>query len=218
MLDDALSYLMAIACDAFSLKSRSYICSLAPFALLVLSPILPLLPPPPYRHSRIVAMQEASSEPIRFELPSSTLVLLSEEVGALGSSATTVRGRVRDMASIAPRLEQFSPTWVFDIVLKDRCSKKEPIKYMFTLKSEDEKEIPMLPANGRRLHANRILRVKKITRFLAEKLSLDAAHEARLELTCNGKVLLPHVNLGSIKNCIWKSSGELVIAYRYRKD
>ena len=59
-------------------------------------------------------------DPPHFALPPSTLVLFTEEVGGYGSSVTIFRGHVGEMGSLAPELEQVSPTWVFECVLKVR--------------------------------------------------------------------------------------------------
>jgi WD repeat-containing protein 48 len=74
-----------------------------------------------------------------------------------------------------------------------------------------------------------MLRVKKIYQFLGEKihLGIDPAcwytgmgepvldkRLAQVELTCNEKVLDPRMTLATVKHFFWKSSGDVVIAYR----
>jgi len=83
---------------------------------------------------------------------------------------------------------------------------------------EDEKDLPQLPIAHRRLNGSRILRVRKIIVFVLQKLKLDEKDaELRYELLCNDTVLKPGMNLGTIRNCLWKSGNDLQLTYRRRK-
>ena len=65
-----------------------------------------------------------------------------------------------------------------------------------------------------RLLANRVLRVRKLIQYVAEKLEVSTAAEP-IELLCGDTVLTPTMSLAAIKQHIMKSGGDVNLCYRF---
>jgi len=175
-------------------------------------------------------------------MPRDTSVILSEETASTGTGVSFFRCHLSEVGKQSQRLARVCPKWVSDCVLKVcplwllfytrsilKCLMKpfvslhqglyfpkDVTKMSFVLNSENEKKISNLPPSERRLSAFRILRVKKIIHYLSTKIKLDEGNpEQLLEILCNDQILPLNMNLGTIKMCIWKSSAELQLVYRY---
>jgi len=49
---------------------------------------------------------------------------------------------------------------------------------------------------------------------LLERLKVDDRDADHYELVCNKKVLPPSMNVGTIRNCIWRSGADIQLLYR----
>lgn len=127
------------------------------------------------------------------KLPAGTRVIIQEETS--GGSANIYQGTVEDIGRDVDIIEQKAPMWLGDVLLRNHISHKEPIKVSFILHPLGDLP-PMSPTDGtNRLNANRMLRVKKILAYVAERIEElpedqpdGLMPEDYLELYCNDQV------------------------------
>lgn len=128
------------------------------------------------------------------KLPGGTKVIIQEETS--GGSANLYQGTVDDLGKDADIIEQKAPMWLGDVLLQNSIPFKDPVKVSFVLYPLDD-----LPAIGatdgnNRLNANRMLRVKKILAYVAERIEAPPEEDEKdalrpdeyLELYCNEQV------------------------------
>lgn len=128
------------------------------------------------------------------KLPPGTKVIIQEETS--GGSANLYQGTVQNIGNDADIIEQKAPMWLGDVLLQNQIPLKDPVKVSFVLYPGDD-----LPAIGaaegnNRLNANRMLRVKKILAYVAERIEAPPEEleenalkpEEYLELYCNDLV------------------------------
>jgi WD repeat-containing protein 48 len=111
----------------------------------------------------------------------------------------TYHGSVRDLGKL--KNSEIIPQWVQDWIIQRVPPPKDPAKLSFLLQKHAKSSLPEMPADTNRLTANRMLRIKKVLQYLAEKLSIEldpACYGSQLpkppnglfiELYCNGKVV-----------------------------
>lgn len=128
------------------------------------------------------------------KLPPGTKVIIQEETS--GGSAEIYRGTVATVGADADIIEQRAPMWLGEVLLTNTIPPKEPVKVSFVLQPYQDLLPAITAADGNnRLNANRMLRVKKILAYVAERIDppLDAENpdpdalkpEEYLELYCN---------------------------------
>lgn len=149
--------------------------------------------------STLVTPSLPSDTPV-LKLPPSTKVILQEETS--GGSANIYQGTVLTVGQDADLIEQKAPMWLGDVLLQNQAPFKEPVKVSFVLHPIGD-VVPIAVTDGNnRLNANRMLRVKKILAYVAERIEAppeegDAQEEEPLrpdeylELYCNDQVSLP---------------------------
>lgn len=127
------------------------------------------------------------------KLPPGTKVIIQEETS--GGSANIYQGTVENVGRDADIIEQKAPMWLGDVLLQNQIPIKDPVKISFVLHPLDN--LPPVSSDGNnRLNANRMLRVKKILAYVAERIEPipevddpDALKpEEYLELYCNDQV------------------------------
>ncbi|KAM4066909.1 WD repeat protein [Hirsutella rhossiliensis] len=153
------------------------------------------------------------------KLPAGTRVIIQEETS--GGSANIYQGTVEDIGRDVDIIEQKAPMWLGDVLLRNYISHKEPIKVSFILHPMSNLP-PISPADGtNRLNANRMLRVKKILAYVAERLDElledqpdGLKPEDYLELYCNDQLLGHTMSLATIRAHIWKGGSDVVMYYK----
>lgn len=136
------------------------------------------------------------------KLPPGTKVIIQEETS--GGSAELYRGTVETVGADADIIEKCAPQWLGDVLLLNTIPQKDPVKVSFVLNPWPESGLPSLASTdgNNRLNANKMLRVKKILAYVAERIdpSLEEAEnspekdpnalkpEEYLELYCNEQV------------------------------
>lgn len=128
------------------------------------------------------------------KLPPGTKIIIQEETS--GGSANVYQGTVENVGHDADDIEQKAPVWLGEVLLQNLIPLKDPVKISFVLHPTGD--LPALsPADGNsRLNANRMLRVKKILSYIAERIEEvpeepspdELAPEEYLELYCNDQV------------------------------
>lgn len=138
------------------------------------------------------------------KLPPGTKVIIQEETS--GGSAELYRGTVETVGADADIIEKCAPQWLGDVLLLNTIPQKEPVKVSFVLNPWPDSGLPSLASSdgNNRLNANKMLRVKKILAYVAERIdpTLEEAEnnpeknpnalkpEEYLELYCNDQVSL----------------------------
>lgn len=128
------------------------------------------------------------------KLPPGTKVVIQEET--TGGSANIYQGTVEHVGKDADLIEQKAPMWLGSVLLQNVTPFKEPVKISFVLiPMEGLPPIAVTDGNNR-LNANRMLRVKKILAYVAERIEPQSEEpdpgalkpEEYLELYCNEQV------------------------------
>jgi WD repeat-containing protein 48 len=129
------------------------------------------------------------------KLPSGTKVILQEET--TGGSANIYQGTVETVGKDADIIEQKGPMWLGEVLLQNQMPPKEPVKVSFVLHPWQDTLPSIAMADGNnRLNANRMLRVRKILAYVAERIDPPPENpepdalkpEEYLELYCNDQV------------------------------
>ncbi|KAG6013658.1 hypothetical protein E4U43_007172, partial [Claviceps pusilla] len=154
------------------------------------------------------------------KLPPGTKIIIQEETS--GGSANVYQGTVENVGNDADIIEQKAPMWLGDLLLQNLIPLKDPVKISFVLHPSGN--LPVLsPTDGNnRLNANRMLRVRKILAYVAERIedepeeagSDELAPEEYLELYCNDQLLDPLMTLATIRTHVWKSGNDVVLYYK----
>ncbi|KAF4976551.1 hypothetical protein FZEAL_6785 [Fusarium zealandicum] len=155
------------------------------------------------------------------KLPSGTKVVIQEETS--GGSANLYQGTVEDVGKDADLIEQKGPMWLGEVLLQNLMPFKEPVKVSFVLYPIDD-SLPVITAadGNNRLNANRMLRVRKILSYVAERIEPPPEEqeedtlrpEEYLELYCNDQVLSPVTTLATLRAHIWKGGNDIILHYK----
>lgn len=138
----------------------------------------------------------ANDTPV-LKLPPATKVIIQEETS--GGSVEMYRGTVASVGADASVIEERAPQWLGDVLLLNVLPPKDPVKVSFVLHPWKDTLPPIASADGNnRLNANRMLRVRKILAYVAERIDPVREGEERgpdalkpeeyLELYCNDQV------------------------------
>lgn len=146
------------------------------------------------------------------KLPSGTKVIIQEETS--GGSAELYRGTIETVGADADVIEKCAPQWLGEVLLLNTVPQKEPVKVSFVLHPWPDSGLPSLASadGNNRLNANKMLRVRKILAYVAERIDPtfeqpenDAEPnpdvmkaEEYLELYCNEQVSLRWLSLAVI--------------------
>lgn len=103
-------------------------------------------------------------------IPPGTKIMIQEETA--GGNAELYRGTVRSVGLDAERIEQCAPQWLGEVLLLNTVPHKEPVKVSFVLHPFPGSGLPGLTSadGNNRLNANKMLRVKKILAYVAERI------------------------------------------------
>lgn len=138
------------------------------------------------------------------KLPPGTKVIIQEETA--GGNAELYRGTVDTVGLEADKIEKCAPQWLGEVLLFNTIPHKEPVKVSFVLHPWPNSGLPALASadGNNRLNANKMLRVRKILAYVAERIDPtleEPEHdpeqnpnalkpEEYLELYCNEQVSL----------------------------
>ncbi|KAJ5246229.1 Protein of unknown function DUF3337 [Penicillium chermesinum] len=177
------------------------------------------------------------SETPRVDIPARTSVFIQEETGDTAVAADLYRGNVGRIGQEIDLLEKAIPHWLGELLLKNQIPMKEQVKIAFILKPFDDSLPPIAkpevasatsgPANttnnNSRLNANRMLRAKKVLAYVAERIDPPRPEdpegsamppEEYLELYCQKIQCPPNMTLATIRNHLWRTSGDMILYYK----
>ncbi|KAF8469164.1 hypothetical protein BDZ91DRAFT_87629 [Kalaharituber pfeilii] len=121
-------------------------------------------------------------------LPSNTAIIIQEDKPDSGGVADLYRGTVETVGDAVDvrLLEEKAPAWLGEVLLLNKIPFKEILKVSFVLQPWDN----LLPPVGitqegtlSRLNANRMLRARKITMYVAERLPPESLPDGVLPLS-----------------------------------
>ncbi|KAG9248689.1 WD repeat protein-like protein [Calycina marina] len=162
------------------------------------------------------------------KLPASTTVIIQEETS--GGSVDLYRGTVASVSQDASLIEEMAPKWLGEFLLKNHIPEKTQekiaaLKISFVVQPW-KNELPSIPtADGHsRLSANRMLRVKKILGYVADRIEdidenaepdpNELKPEEFLELYCNEQKLPVNMSLATLRAHVWKGGADVVLYYK----
>ncbi|KAI8963018.1 WD40 repeat-like protein [Daldinia sp. FL1419] len=155
------------------------------------------------------------------KLPPGTKVIIQEETS--GGSANLYRGTVMSVGVDADIIEEKAPMWLGEVLLTNTIPQKDPVKVSFILHpwKDSLPSIATMDGNNR-LNANRMLRVKKILAYVAERIDPQSEElepdalkpEEYLELYCNDQLLPNTMSLATLRAHIWKGGNDVVLYYK----
>ncbi|TQN74743.1 UBP9-binding protein [Colletotrichum shisoi] len=162
----------------------------------------------------------ANDTPV-LKLPPGTKVVLQEET--TGGSANIYQGTVETVGQGADIIEQRGPMWLGEVLLQNQIPSKEPVKVSFVLQPWQNSLPDIATTDGNnRLNANRMLRVKKILAYVAERIDPQPEnpepgallpHEY-LELYCNDMLLPITMTLATLRAHVWKGGNDVQLHYK----
>ncbi|KAI0518563.1 WD repeat-containing protein [Xylaria bambusicola] len=154
-------------------------------------------------------------------LPRGTKVFIHEETS--GGSADVYRGTVMTVGADADIIEAKAPMWLAEVLLTNTIPPKDPVKVSFILHPWQDSLPPIPAADGNnRLNANRMLRVKKILAYVAERIETPPEEpdpnalkpEEYLELYCYDQLLPNTMSLATLRAHVWKGGNDIVLYYK----
>lgn len=153
--------------------------------------------------------------------PPMTTVIIQEETS--GGSADLYRGTVGTVGEDASLIEERAPMWLGDLLLRNKIPIKEPVKVSFVLQPWQDL-LPSIagPDGNSRLNANRMLRVKKILGYVAERIEAAPERpdpnalkpEEYLELYCYDQKLPISMSLATLRAHVWKGGADVMLYYK----
>ncbi|KAI0015626.1 WD domain-containing protein [Xylariomycetidae sp. FL0641] len=156
------------------------------------------------------------------KLPAGTRVIIQEETS--GGSANLYRGSVMTVGADADIIEEKAPMWLGEVLLMNQIPPKDPVKVSFVLHPWQDSLPSIAAADGNnRLNANRMLRVKKILGYVAERIDPSPSPapeeqvlrpEEYLELYCNDQLLPITMSLATLRAHVWKGGNDVVLHYK----
>ncbi|KAI9155358.1 UBP9-binding protein [Paramyrothecium foliicola] len=155
------------------------------------------------------------------KLPPGTKIFIQEETS--GGSATLYQGTVETVGQDADIIEQKAPMWLGDLLLQNQIPLKDAVKISFVLHPMGDLAPIANAADGNnRLNANRMLRVKKILAYVAERIEPQGEEfnpeglkpEEYLELYCNDQLLNTTMSLATLRTHLWKGGNDIILYYK----
>ncbi|KAL2132400.1 hypothetical protein VTI74DRAFT_3877 [Chaetomium olivicolor] len=165
----------------------------------------------------------ANDTPV-LKLPAGTKVIIQEETS--GGSAEIYRGTVASVGNDADVIEERAPHWLGEVLLLNALPPKDPVKISFVLYPWKDTLPPIVSSDGNnRLNANRMLRVKKILAYVADRIDPVPEGEERgqeerlrpeeyLELYCNEQMLPIKMTLATLRTHVWRGGNDIVLHYK----
>ncbi|KAJ3300787.1 hypothetical protein HK104_003757 [Borealophlyctis nickersoniae] len=159
-------------------------------------------------------------------VPMDTIVTFAvEESSEVAAFCDLYRGTVGGMGDDREleRVKATIPVWVFEWIVENKSPPRDPAKMSFILQPHTGSDLQELPNGNNRLSANRMLRIRKLLAYVAEKLNIaipaelagqDSQMHRVVEILCMDKVVPPKTTLSTLKQHYWKSGGDLVLTYR----
>ncbi|KAG4032923.1 hypothetical protein MFRU_006g03810 [Monilinia fructicola] len=155
------------------------------------------------------------------KIPGGTTVIIQEETS--GGVKDLYRGSVETVGEDADIIGKRAPMWLGDLLLQNKIPLKDPVKVSFILQPYQDLLPSIAGSDGNaRLNANRMLRVKKILAYVAERIEPASEQpkpeemkpEDYLELYCYEQKLPITMSLATLRAHIWKGGADVMLYYK----
>ncbi|POS87499.1 hypothetical protein EPUL_000677 [Erysiphe pulchra] len=177
--------------------------------------------PKGHLESRITPSQP-SETPI-LKPPPLTTIIIQEETS--GGCVDLYRGTVATTGEDAQIIEERAPLWLGELLLRNKIPTKDPVKVSFVLQPW-KNLLPSIsaPDGNIRLNATRMLRVKKILAYIAERIesipeipnASTMKPEEYLDLYCYDQKLPITMTLATLRAHVWKGGADVMLYYKSR--
>jgi len=149
-----------------------------------------------------------------FKYDKKMMVTINENIRAYGTDTKTLfLTHIGEQKDVYSSLEKFIPAWVSRAVLLDVYDHIPTRKVEFTV-GPDTSGLPELEElKSNKLSAHSLLRIDRVIAYVKGKLPESEKH-VDFEILCRGNVLDGKTTLNTVKNRIWKSSGDVKLTYR----
>ncbi|RAL67183.1 hypothetical protein DID88_007960 [Monilinia fructigena] len=133
------------------------------------------------------------------------------------------RGSVETVGEDADIIGKRAPMWLGDLLLQNKIPLKDPVKVSFILQPYQDLLPSIAGADGNaRLNANRMLRVKKILAYVAERIEPASEQpdpeelkpEDYLDLYCYEQKLPITMSLATLRAHVWKGGADVMLYYK----
>ncbi|RKF55872.1 UBP9-binding protein bun107 [Erysiphe neolycopersici] len=155
--------------------------------------------------------------------PPLTTIIIQEETS--GGCVDLYRGTVATTGKDAQIIEERAPLWLGELLLRNKIPPKDPVKVSFILQPW-KNLLPSIaaPDGNIRLNANRMLRVKKILAYIAERIesipeipnASTMKPEEYLDLYCYDLKLPISMTLATLRTHVWKGGADVLLYYKSR--
>ncbi|KAB8294130.1 hypothetical protein EYC80_009576 [Monilinia laxa] len=154
-------------------------------------------------------------------IPGGTTVIIQEETS--GGVKDLYRGSVETVGEDADIIGERAPMWLGDLLLQNKIPLKDPVKVSFVLQPYQDLLPSIAGADGNaRLNANRMLRVKKILAYVAERIepaieqpdAEEMKPEDYLDLYCYEQKLPITMSLATLRAHVWKGGADVMLYYK----
>ncbi|TGO61404.1 hypothetical protein BOTNAR_0129g00150 [Botryotinia narcissicola] len=155
------------------------------------------------------------------KIPGGTTVIIQEETS--GGVKDLYRGSVETVGEDADLIAEKAPMWLGELLLKNKIPLKDPVKVSFILQPYQDL-LPSIagPDGNARLNANRMLRVKKILAYVAERIEPASEQpkpevmkpEDYLDLYCYEQKLPITMSLATLRAHVWKGGADVLLYYK----
>ncbi|APA15607.1 hypothetical protein sscle_15g103770 [Sclerotinia sclerotiorum 1980 UF-70] len=155
------------------------------------------------------------------KIPGGTTIIIQEETS--GGVKDLYRGSVETVGEDANIIAEKAPMWLGELLLKNKIPLKDPVKVSFILQPYQD-ILPSIagPDGNARLNANRMLRVKKILAYVAERIEPASEQpkpevmkpEDYLDLYCYEQKLPITMSLATLRAHVWKGGADVMLYYK----
>ncbi|KAI9679438.1 MAG: hypothetical protein M1817_005460 [Caeruleum heppii] len=169
-----------------------------------------------------ISVSQPNDTPV-LQPPPFTPVIIQEDRPDTGGVADLYRGTVDSLGADADLLEKVAPAWLGNLLLRNQMPIKDTVKISFILLPYQDLLPNIASADGNsRLNANRMLRVRKILAYVAERIEKAAEvadenalkPEEYLELYCQNQLVSPLVTLATLRTHLWRTGGDVMLYYK----
>lgn len=163
---------------------------------------------------------ESGEDPVpTFKYDAKMLMTVNENIRAYGNDTKTLfLTFLSHMPTAYGRLERVLPRWVARAVLLDIYPEKVQPKVGFMVIPNPKADPALETLESNKLTANALLRLDRVVAYIKEKLPPELLEGRELEMTCRGRVLTDRMTLNTVKNRIWKNSGDVQFVYGWKKE
>ena len=121
-----------------------------------------------------------------------------------------------------PEVAQNVPKWALDVALgifpAPSSAKASFAVSVCESAISDFRDYDVNAIKQKSVNAPRILTIRKVRNYVADKLKMDATAKEDLEILCHGRALKLDMSLATVDAYFWKKGGALRLNYRFKRS